>query len=218
MQFFLDTCDIEQIKDLNDLGLVDGITTNPSIIAKSGLDFLSTIKDICEIVKGSVSAEVLSTDFKGMIAEARELLKIGKQITIKVPLTLDGLKACKLLSSEGHKVNVTLCFSAAQALLAAKAGASYVSPFIGRLDDIGEDGLQLIQEICTMLKNYPELKTKVLVASVRSVKHVIEAAKIGADVATIPPSIVKEMVAHPLTDRGLKIFLEDWKKYSEGKK
>lgn len=218
MKFYLDTCDIAEITALNELGLVDGITTNPTIIARSGLDFNAVLGDICRVIKTSVSAEVIATDYEGMLREAKELLKYGNQITIKVPLTYDGLKACRKLSSEGVKVNVTLCFSPSQALLAAKAGAAYISPFIGRLDDIGENGMQLVSDICQIYKNYPEIKTKVLVASIRSINHVIEAAKIGADVATIPPKVVREMFLHPLTDKGLQMFLDDWNKYkSEGK-
>lgn len=216
MKFYLDTCDIAEITALNELGLVDGITTNPTIIARSGLNFDEVLRNICKLIKTSVSAEVIATDYEGMLREAKALLKYGDQITIKVPLTYDGLKACKKLSSEGIKVNVTLCFSPSQALLAAKAGATYISPFIGRLDDIGENGMQLVADICQIYKNYPEIKTKVLVASIRSINHVIEAAKIGADVATIPPKVVREMFVHPLTDKGLQTFLDDWNKYKEG--
>jgi transaldolase len=215
MKFFLDTCDIGEIEYLHSIGMVDGITTNPSIIAKSGQDFFTVLKQICKIVKTSVSAEVISLDHKSMLKEAEALLKIGKQITIKVPMTWEGLKACKELSKDGHKVNVTLCFTPAQALLAAKAGAKYVSPFIGRLDDIGQNGMQLIAEICQIFGQYPDLSTEVLVASIRNVNHVIEAAKLGADVATVPPKVVKDMINHPLTDKGIDIFLKDWEKMGQ---
>ncbi len=210
MKFFLDTCDIGEIEYLHSVGMVDGITTNPTIIAKSGQNFLDVLKQICKIVKTSVSAEVIALDHKGMLKEAEALLKIGSQITIKVPMTWEGLRACKELSKNGHKVNVTLCFTPAQALLAAKAGASYVSPFIGRLDDIGQNGMHLIAEICQIFNQYPELSTEVLVASVRNVNHVIEAAKLGADVATVPPKVVRDMINHPLTDNGIAMFLKDW--------
>jgi len=212
MKFFVDTAEISEIKELAASGLVDGVTTNPSLIAKSGRDFKKTIAEICEIVPGPVSAEVAATDTEGMLAEARELAKIAKNVTIKVPLTLDGLKACKALSSEGLMVNVTLCFNANQALLAAKAGATFVSPFIGRLDDIGEDGMLLIREIRQIYDNYQNLTTDILAASIRTVNHVREAALIGADVATVPPSILKALVKHPLTDKGLEAFMADWAK------
>jgi len=215
MKFFLDTCDIGEIEHLHSIGMVDGVTTNPTIIAKSGQDFFSVLKQICKIVKTSVSAEVIATDHKGMLREAEALLKIGKQITIKVPMTWEGLKACKQLSKEGHKVNVTLCFTPAQALLAAKAGAKYVSPFVGRLDDIGQNGMQLIAEICQIFNQYPELSTEVLVASVRNVNHMIEAAKLGADVATAPPKVIREMINHPLTDKGIAMFLKDWEQVGQ---
>jgi len=212
MKFFLDTCDISEITFFHSMGMVDGVTTNPSIIAKSGMDFIEAIKEICSVVKTSVSAEVIATDYKDMLKEADSLLKIAEQITIKVPMTFDGLQACKTLSNNGHKVNVTLCFNPAQALLAAKAGATYVSPFIGRLDDIGQDGLTIIAEIAEMFSNYPEISTEILVASIRNVNHVIESAKIGADIATIPPKVLREMIQHPLTEKGIEIFLNDWKK------
>ena len=212
MKFFVDTADVGEIKDLAATGLLDGVTTNPSLIAKSGRDFKQTIAEICEIVPGPVSAEVAATDYDGMIREAKILAKIAKNVTIKVPLTLDGLKACKAISSEGTMVNVTLCFSANQALLAAKAGATFVSPFIGRLDDIGLNGMDLIREIRTIYDNYQDLNTDILAASIRTVNHVKEAAMIGADVATIPPSILKALVKHPLTDSGLTTFVADWKK------
>ena len=212
MKFFVDTADVAEIKDLAATGLLDGVTTNPSLIAKSGRDFKETIAEICKIVPGPVSAEVAATDFAGMIKEGHELAKIAKNVTIKVPLTLDGLKACKVFTSEGTMVNVTLCFSATQALLAAKAGATFVSPFIGRLDDIGLNGMDLIREIRTIYDNYQDLSTDILAASIRTVGHVKDAAMIGADVATIPPNILKALVKHPLTDSGLATFVADWKK------
>ncbi len=212
MKFFVDTADVGEIKDLAATGLLDGVTTNPSLIAKSGRDFKQTIAEICAIVPGPVSAEVAATDYDGMMREAKILAKIAKNVTIKVPLTLDGLKACKAISSEGTMVNVTLCFSATQALLAAKAGATFVSPFIGRLDDIGLNGMDLIREIRTIYDNYQDLHTDILAASIRTVNHVKDAAMIGADVATIPPAILKALVKHPLTDSGLTTFVADWKK------
>jgi transaldolase len=212
MKFFVDTADVAEIKELAATGLLDGVTTNPSLIAKSGRDFKETIAEICKIVPGPVSAEVAATDFAGMIKEGHELAKIAKNVTIKVPLTLDGLKACKVFTSEGTMVNVTLCFSATQALLAAKAGATFVSPFIGRLDDIGLNGMDLIREIRTIYDNYQDLSTDILAASIRTVGHVKDAAMIGADVATIPPAILKALVKHPLTDSGLATFVADWNK------
>lgn len=212
MKFFVDTADVAEIKELAATGLLDGVTTNPSLVAKTGRDFKETIKEICAIVNGPVSAEVAATDCEGMLKEGRLLAKIANNVTIKVPLTFDGLKACKALTSEGTMVNVTLCFSATQALLAAKAGATFVSPFIGRLDDIGLNGMDLIKEIRTIFDNYPDLSTDILAASIRTINHVKEAAMIGADVATIPPSILKQLVKHPLTDKGIEIFLADWKK------
>lgn len=212
MKFFVDTADVGEIKELAATGLLDGVTTNPSLIAKSGRDFKEVVAEICTIVPGPVSAEVAATDFAGMIREAEVLRKIANNVTIKVPLTLDGLKACKALSSEGTMVNVTLCFSANQALLAAKAGATFVSPFIGRLDDIGLNGMDLIREIRTIYDNYQDLQTDILAASIRTVNHVKEAAIIGADVATIPPAILRALVKHPLTDAGLSAFISDWKK------
>jgi transaldolase len=212
MDFFVDTAEVAEIKELASLGLLDGVTTNPSLIAKAGRDFKTIIAEICEIVPGPVSAEVAATDADGMLAEGRILAKIAKNVAVKVPLTWDGLKACKTLSGEGTMVNVTLCFSANQALLAAKAGATFVSPFIGRLDDIGLDGMDLIREIRTIYDNYPALGTKILAASIRTVGHVRDAALIGADVATVPPAILKSLVKHPLTDKGLEAFLADWKK------
>ncbi|MBX7146883.1 MAG: fructose-6-phosphate aldolase [Alphaproteobacteria bacterium] len=212
MEFFVDTADVGQIKELSMTGLLDGVTTNPSLIAKSGRKFLDVIAEICDIVPGPVSAEVVDTHYNKMVEEGLRLAKIAKNVVIKVPLTLDGLKACKYFSDQGLKVNVTLCFSAAQALLAAKAGATYISPFVGRLDDVGANGLDLIADILSIYEAYPHFKTKVLVASVRHPIHVVDAAKMGADVATIPPAILWQMFQHPLTDKGLKAFTEDWAK------
>lgn len=212
MKFFVDTADVAEIKELAATGLLDGVTTNPSLVAKSGGDFKEIIKEICALVPGPVSAEVAATDYEGMMKEAKVLAKIAKNVTIKVPLTMDGLKACKALTSEGTMVNVTLCFSATQALLAAKAGATFVSPFVGRLDDIGLNGMDLIKEIRVIYDNYPDLSTDILAASIRTINHVKEAAMIGADVATIPPAILKQLVKHPLTDKGMDIFIADWKK------
>ena len=212
MKFFIDTADLAEIRDLAATGLVDGVTTNPSLVAKTGRNFLEVVREICEVVPGPVSAEVTATDTPTMLAEGRKLAKIAKNVTVKVPLTPNGLKACKVLSSEGTMVNVTLCFSAAQAILAAKAGASFVSPFVGRLDDIGATGMDLIGEIVEIYRQYPSLKTEVLVASVRNPLHVVEAAKLGAQVATIPPPVLRQMFAHPLTDKGLQAFLADWAK------
>lgn len=212
MKFFADTADVAAIRELDDLGLIDGVTTNPSLILKSGRDIIDVTKEICDLVEGPVSAEVVSVDYDNMMREAGNLAQIADNICIKLPLTLDGLKACKTLTSLGHKTNVTLCFSASQALLAAKAGATFVSPFIGRLDDINIDGCQLIQEIRTTFDNYPELTTEILAASVRSANHVKEVAMIGADVATAPPDVIKNLVKHPLTDSGLEKFLNDWEK------
>jgi len=209
MKFFIDTANIEEIKELASTGLVDGVTTNPSIIAKSGRDFLGVISEICAIVPGPVSAEVAANDFAGMKAEGDYLSKIAKNVTIKLPMTWDGLKACRYFSEKGIQTNVTLCFSAAQALLAAKAGASFVSPFVGRLDDIGQDGLNLIEEICMIYSQY-DFDTEVLVASVRHPIHVVESAKMGAHVATLPVSVMKQLIQHPLTDKGLAQFNQDW--------
>jgi len=211
MKFFIDTADVAEIADLASTGLVDGVTTNPSLIAKSGRNIIDVIAEICNLVEGPVSAEVAATDFPTMLAEGRHLAKIAGNVTVKVPLTVDGLKACKALSDEGTGVNVTLCFSAAQALLAAKAGASFISPFVGRLDDIGGVGMELISEIVQIYGNY-DFQTEVLVASVRGPQHVIESAKIGADVVTLPPAVIRAMYNHPLTDKGLQAFLEDWSK------
>ena len=210
MKFFVDTADVSEIKDLASTGLVDGVTTNPSIIAKSGLNFFDVIAEICDIVDGPVSAEVAATDHETMLKEGRKLAQIASNVAVKVPLTPDGLKTCKVLSDAGTQVNVTLCFSAGQAILAAKAGATFVSPFVGRLDDISRDGMGLIDEICSIYANYETFETKVLVASVRSPNHVIEAAQIGADVVTVPPSVLRQLFKHPLTDSGLEAFLTDW--------
>jgi transaldolase len=212
MKFFVDTADIAEIRELATLGLVDGVTTNPSLIAKTGRPIKDVIKEICKTVPGPVSAEVTATDYDGMMREGEKLATIAKNVTIKVPLTIDGLKACRALSKAGHKVNVTLCFSATQALLAAKAGATFISPFLGRLDDIGHEGMALIREIRQIYDNYDALKTEVLAASIRSNLHVRDAAMAGADVATIPPAILKSLFNHPLTDKGLQSFLADWKK------
>jgi transaldolase len=213
MKFFLDTAEIKDIRELAASGLVDGITTNPSLVMKSGRQFVDVVREICEIVPGPVSAEVVATEHETMLAEGRKLAKIAGNVVVKVPLTPDGLKTCYKLSQEGTKVNVTLCFSPAQALLAAKSGATYISPFVGRLDDIGTDGMQLIRDIVAIYRAYPNtIKTEVLVASVRHPIHVIEAAKMGADVATLPPSVLKQMFNHPLTDKGLTAFLADWAK------
>ncbi|MDR6434097.1 fructose-6-phosphate aldolase [Brucella pseudogrignonensis] len=211
MKFFVDTADVKEIRELNDLGLVDGVTTNPSLILKSGRDILEVTKEICSFVKGPVSAEVAGTEYEQIMKEAAVIAKIADNICIKLPLTLDGLKACKALTSDGHKTNVTLCFSANQALLAAKAGATLVSPFIGRIDDMGINGMELIAEIRTIFDNY-DFRTEILAASVRTVNHVKEAALIGADVVTAPPATLKALVKHPLTDKGLETFLADWAK------
>lgn len=212
MKFFVDTADLKEIQELEDLGMLDGVTTNPSIIAKSGANFLERIAQICKITDGPVSAEVASTDYETMMKEAEKLAKIAKNVAVKVPLTEAGLRVCKNLSGQGTMVNVTLCFSAVQALLAAKAGAAFVSPFIGRLDDIGQDGMQLIGDIRQIYDNYPDLNTEILAASIRHPQHVLMAAKIGADVSTIPASIIKALYKHPLTDKGLSAFVDDWKK------
>ncbi|AGT07508.1 fructose-6-phosphate aldolase [Paracoccus aminophilus] len=211
MKFFVDTADVDAIRELNDLGMVDGVTTNPSLILKSGRNIEEVTREICGIVAGPVSAEVVANDAEGMIREGRHLAKIADNITIKVPLTWDGLKACKVLSDEGHKLNVTLCFSAAQAILAAKAGATFISPFIGRLDDINLDGMELIAQIREIYDNY-DFKTEILAASIRSVNHITDAARIGADVITAPPAVIKSMVSHVLTDKGLAQFNADWAK------
>lgn len=212
MKFFADTSDINDIKELENSGLLDGVTTNPSIIAKSGKQFLPLIEEICSIVHGPVSAEVASTDYETMIKEGKKLAKIADNVAVKVPLTPAGLKVCKELSDEGTMVNVTLCFSPGQAILAAKAGATFISPFVGRLDDLAQDGMQLISDICQIYANYPEWNTEVLVASVRHPVHIIESAKLGADVVTCPPAVIKQLFNHPLTDKGLAAFVDDWKK------
>ena len=213
MKFFVDTADVNDIKEFSEIGLIDGVTTNPSLIYKSGRDFKEVIKEISELTSGPISAEVTSLNREAMISEGKTLSSIAKNIVVKVPLTMDGLIACKTLSKLSIKVNVTLCFSSAQALLAAKMGAAYISPFIGRLDDISEEGLNLIEEIVTIYANYPEtINTEVLVASIRSPLQVTQVAQMGADVATIPPKIIKQMVKHPLTDIGLNSFMDDWKK------
>ena len=211
MKFFADTADVAELRELKDLGLLDGVTTNPSLIAKSGRKFTEVIAEICSFVEGPVSAEVAALDFDGMMKEANVLRKIAKNVTVKVPLTLEGLKACRVLSGEGTMVNVTLCFSANQALLAAKAGATFISPFVGRLDDIHQDGMELIAEIRQIYDNY-DYDTNILVASVRSANHIKEAALIGADYATAPAAVLKSLVKHPLTDKGIEQFLSDWKK------
>jgi transaldolase len=211
MKFFADTADVNEIRDLAATGLLDGVTTNPSLVAKSGRDFKDVIAEICSIVEGPVSAEVAALDADTMVNEGRKLAKIAKNVTVKVPLTLDGLKACRTLAQGGTMVNVTLCFSANQALLAAKAGATFVSPFIGRLDDIHLDGMELIREIRQIYDNY-DFDTEILAASIRTANHVKEAALIGADVVTAPPAVLKSLVKHPLTDKGIDSFLADWKK------
>ena len=211
MKFFIDTANIEEIEKLIPTGFVDGVTTNPSLIAKQGQDMAETIKAICSIVKGPVSAEVTATDYATMLKEGEYLASLAKNVAVKVPLTINGLKTCKSLREKGTMVNVTLCFSAAQALLAAKAGATFISPFVGRLDDIGEKGMDLIEDIVDMYDNYG-FDTQVLVASIRTKQHLIDAAVIGAHVSTIPPKVVYELYEHPLTDKGLKAFLDDWAK------
>ena len=211
MKFFVDTADIEAIRDLAATGLLDGVTTNPSLVQKSGRNFFEVLQEICDVVSGPVSAETTALDAEGMIKEAGKLTPIAPNITIKVPMTYEGLKACRHLSDQGTMVNVTLCFSAVQALMAAKAGATFVSPFVGRLD-IGEPGMDLIEDIRVIFDNYPDFKTEILVASIRNPIHVLEAAKIGADVATVPPAVLKGLIQHPLTDKGLDQFLKDWAK------
>ena len=211
MKFFIDTADVQEIKELSSTGLLDGVTTNPSLIKKSGRKIEEVIEEICNIVNGPVSAEVAATTFEKMIEEAHFLKNIANNVTIKLPLTWDGLKSCKKLSDEGISVNVTLCFSPSQALLAAKCGASYISPFVGRLDDIATDGMALISEIKTIYSNYNHLQTEILVASVRHPRHVIESAKMGADIVTLPPNVIRQLASHPLTDKGLEAFLKDWK-------
>lgn len=212
MKFFVDTAEIKEIRDLAETGMVDGVTTNPSLIMQSGRDIWEVTREICDLIDGPVSAETVATDAEGMIAEGRKLAEIADNIAIKVPLTWDGLKACKALSGDGIMVNVTLCFSANQALLAAKAGATFISPFVGRLDDIGHDGMELIADIVQIYANYDSLDTEVLVASIRSPQHVHKAALIGADVCTIPPNVIRQLAQHSLTDKGLQAFLADWQK------
>ncbi|MDO8290976.1 MAG: fructose-6-phosphate aldolase [Parvibaculum sp.] len=211
MKFFVDTADIADIKDLASTGMLDGVTTNPSLIAKSGRNFIEVVSEICTIVEGPVSAEVTALDHATMLKEGHKLAQLAPNIAVKVPLTWDGLKTCKVLSDEGIMVNVTLCFSANQALLAAKAGATFISPFIGRLDDINLDGLELIEEIRTIYDNYG-FDTEILAASIRTANHVKDVALIGADVATVPPAVLRGLIAHPLTDKGLEQFLADWQK------
>lgn len=210
MKLFLDTANLDEIRDAVSWGVIDGVTTNPSLIAREGRDFVDTIFQICEMVDGPVSAEVVAQDAPTMLAEGRLLASVHRNVVVKVPLTVEGLKACKALSSEGTRVNVTLCFQAAQALLAAKAGATYISPFIGRLDDIGQDGMLLIHQIVAIYANYPDLHTQVLAASTRDPLHVVQCAEAGADVATIPYKVLKGMIVHPLTDKGNTQFLKDW--------
>jgi transaldolase len=211
MKFFIDTANIGEIKKANELGLLDGVTTNPSLVSKEGREFTDLIKEICGIVKGPVSAEVISTESSGMIKEARELAKLAENIVVKIPLIKEGLKAVKVLSSEGIKTNVTLCFSPIQALMAAKAGADYVSPFVGRLDDIGQVGMEMVEQIATIYENYG-YTTEIIVASIRNPIHVLDAALIGADIATIPYNVMEQLIKHPLTDIGIERFLADWKK------
>ena len=211
MKFFVDTADIAEIRELAETGLLDGVTTNPSLIAKSGGDMKDTIREICAVVPGPVSAEVAATGTDDMVAEGRKLAEIAPNVTVKVPLTWEGLKACRALTQSSISVNVTLCFSATQALLAAKCGATFISPFIGRLDDIGLDGMELIEDIRSIFDNYEDIDTSILAASIRSTNHVKDAARAGADVATIPPGVLKKLAEHPLTDKGLDAFLADWK-------
>ena len=212
MKFFIDTANLDEIREANELGMIDGVTTNPTLVAKEGdVDFKEHIAKICSMVKGDVSAEVTALDTAGMLREGRELAKIAPNVVVKCPLTLDGLKATRIFTAEGTKVNVTLCFSAAQAILAAKAGAAYISPFIGRLDDVATNGIQLIQDIVQIYGNYG-YKTEVLAASIRHPMHIVDCALVGADVATIPFKVIQQLVKHPLTDKGLEAFLSDWKK------
>ena len=211
MKFFIDTADIQAISELNEMGLVDGVTTNPSLIMKSGRDIIEVTKEICSLVKGPVSDEVVATDASSMIKEGEKLAKIASNIAVKVPLTWDGLRTCKELTSQGYMVNVTLCFSANQALLAAKAGATFISPFIGRLDDINIDGMDLISEIRTIYDNF-EFDTQILGASIRTVNHITQCALVGADVITAPPNVLKQLAEHPLTSKGLELFMKDWAK------
>ena len=212
MKFFVDTADTAEIKSLSASGLLDGVTTNPTLVAKSGRKMTEVIAEICATVPGPVSAEVAATEYEGMLAEAKVLRAIARNVTIKVPLTPDGLRACRHLTDDGAMVNVTLCFSAAQAILAAKAGATFVSPFVGRLDDVGEHGMGLIADIMAIYRNYPAFKTEVLVASVRNPTHVVDAGKLGAHVVTLPPAVLRSLFNHPLTEKGLATFLADWAK------
>ncbi len=212
MKFFIDTAEIDEIKPFNALGLIDGVTTNPSLIAKSGRNFFEVAKEICNLVEGPISLEVAATNYDEMVREGEVLSSIANNVVIKLPLTLDGLKACRYFANNGKMVNLTLCFSAAQAILAAKAGAAFVSPFVGRLDDVGQNGLSLISDICQIYSNYPEFNTEVLVASVRNPVHIVEVAKMGAHVVTVPAKILAQLVEHPLTDKGLSIFTQDWAK------
>jgi transaldolase len=211
MKFFVDTADINDIRELAETGLLDGVTTNPSLVHKAGRNFLEVVEEICRVVPGPVSAEVVATEHQEMMREAEVLRKIADNVTVKVPLTIDGLKTCKALTSDGTMVNVTLCFTANQALLAAKAGATFISPFVGRHDDIGFDGMEIISDIRLIYDNY-DFQTQILVASIRHPVHVLESAKIGADVITAPPAVIRQLVKHPLTDRGLEAFLADWQK------
>ena len=212
MKFFVDTADTDEIRDLASTGLVDGVTTNPSLVAKSGRKFLDVVEEICTSVEGPVSAEVTAIDYETMLKEGQKLAALAPNIAVKVPLTPNGLKTCKTLSDAGTMVNVTLCFSPGQAILAAKAGAAFISPFVGRLDDISTDGMQLIADICQIYNNYESFETEVLVASIRHPMHLIEAARMGASVATLPPSVLRQLYKHPLTEAGLQAFLSDWKK------
>jgi len=212
VKFFLDTADVERIREYAQLGIVDGVTTNPTLIAKEGRDFQEVVREICEIVKGPVSVEVTALDTEGMVREARELSKLADNIVVKIPMTKEGIRAVNILSEEGVKTNVTLVFSANQALIAAKAGATYVSPFVGRLDDNGQIGMEVVREVVTIFRNY-QIETEVIVASIRHPRHVIEAAKLGAHVATIPPQVLEKMFHHPLTDQGIDIFMRDWENY-----
>lgn len=211
MRFFIDSADIQEIQKLAETGFVDGVTTNPSLIAKTGRKIKDVIREICHSVPGPISAEVTATDYNTMMKEAEALTAIAENVVIKVPLTIEGLKACRALTDQGVTVNVTLCFSANQALLAAKAGAAYISPFVGRLDDAGHDGIQVVEEIITLYDNYPDIDTEVLFASTRTTNHISHAAQMGVDVITIPPKLLWQMYSHPLTDKGLAAFLEDWK-------
>lgn len=212
MKFFVDTAEIDEIREFSEIGVLDGVTTNPSLVARSGRNFAEVIEEICSVVEGPVSAEVAATDVETMLAEGRYLAKIASNVTVKVPVTPAGIHACKVLSDEGISVNVTLCFSPAQALLAAKAGADFVSPFVGRLDDIGENGMALVADIVAIFRQYPALRTRVLTASVRGPAHVAAAARVGSDVATVPPQVLRQLFQHPLTDIGLERFLADWEK------